>query len=386
MPTERLQSANVPTSVPIGNSNGLEVEGNITPPLLPTKSADDSKNARAVNWCFTYHGINQLNRILLDDVIKNWSTDGTPENNFIKYAFYSIEQGKRNGTIHAQGLLVMKKQTYWSVINNAFNQMIGFKGVFNVMKGTLKQNEDYCSKDDTHLEGPFVFGERPKNSRGKRTDLEDIKEMIKEEGLSKEVKESNEFRKYPNWCKELNSMYRKDRLRKDIKEEFKNAVLTDIQKIWEKLILTQNDRQLLWIYDPYGNSGKSWFARYMYAKHKAYIAQNGTTRDLMEAYNDEDIVIIDLTRSEEEKINYSIIEKWKNGVIFKSKYYSNTEIRKPIKLCIMANFEPDNEKLSLDRWVKVCLIGNTWKVFKPIEKNRIEPKIDDSLRELSESL
>lgn len=367
------QNANIATSVPIGTVHGMEVGCNIKEDPLPPKNESDEleewkekKHARAVNWAFTYNGINQLNKILLDNAINNYNVEGTT----IIYAGYSIEKGEKNGTIHAQGFLVMSKKSYWNVINEKFNELIGFKGVFSVMKKSLKANEFYCSKSSTHIEGPFIFGEKPKYERGKRTDLEDIKEKIKEEGLTKEVKESTVYMKYPNWCKELELDNMKEKNKKKVLETFDLKNLDPIFLIWEKLIVEQDWRKILWIYDPEGENDKTKFVKYMISKHGAFLGANGRSCDIMQAYNNEDIVMLDFSRSEEEKINYTILEKMKNGFIHKTKYQSTSIMRTPIKLCVMANFEPDLTKLSKDRWQRIYNINGEW-----VPMDTLEPKI-----------
>lgn len=59
---------------------------------------------------------------------------------------------------------------------------------------------------------------------------------------------------------------------------------------------------------------------------------------------------MDLTRSQENMLNYGMIESFKNGVFFSPKYNSITKIFKPVKMIIFANWLPDKEKLSEDRW------------------------------------
>lgn len=59
--------------------------------------------------------------------------------------------------------------------------LAGAKPHVDIMRGTPKQAWDYCSKPDTRVLGPFIYGKCP--SQGRRTDLisfnEDLKEKIK---------------------------------------------------------------------------------------------------------------------------------------------------------------------------------------------------------------
>ncbi len=66
--------------------------------------------------------------------------------------------------------------------------------------------------------------------------------------------------------------------------------------------------------------------------------------------------IFDLSRTCADKIDhiYSLIENFKNGIMFSSKYESGTRIFTPPHVIVFANFIPDildrGNKLSADRW------------------------------------
>ena len=94
--------------------------------------------------------------------------------------------------------------------------------------------------------------------------------------------------------------------------------------------------------------------------------------DLMHMYRDQRIILFDYTRAQEEQINYSSIEQFKSGRIFKTKYESSCIITKDIfKICIFANFGPDVTKLSKDRWQIVHIDEND---FVDIIENKEESK------------
>ena len=57
----------------------------------------------------------------------------------------------------------------------------------------------------------------------------------------------------------------------------------------------------------------------------------------------------------EEYVSYGAIEKIKNGYYMCSKYESKPIIRNPPHIIIMANFEPDYEALSKDRWIVIAI-------------------------------
>jgi hypothetical protein len=111
-----------------------------------------------------------------------------------------------------------------------------------------------------------------------------------------------------------------------------------------------NERQITWVNDPVGNNGKTWLAKYLLINQNAAYFTNSRSADVCYSYNREEIIIFDLTRSLEGHVNYSIIEQLKNGILFSSKYKSKTKVFEIPKIIIMANFKPDETKLSQDRW------------------------------------
>lgn len=117
-----------------------------------------------------------------------------------------------------------------------------------------------------------------------------------------------------------------------------------------------DDRSVFWVMDAKGGSGKTWFTKYMYKIDPTGTAwlQNGKTHDLIKIIADQAInlklVMFDLCRSNEERINWDAIERIKNGMIMSTKYeVESIIIDSPAVVCF-ANFEPELKRLSLDRW------------------------------------
>jgi len=69
-----------------------------------------------------------------------------------------------------------------------------------------------------------------------------------------------------------------------------------------------------------------------------------------------DIIIIDIPRSYDiGYLNYTAIEKLKDGLFFSGKYESLTKMFDSPHVICMANFPPDLTQLSVDRWVLINL-------------------------------
>lgn len=110
-----------------------------------------------------------------------------------------------------------------------------------------------------------------------------------------------------------------------------------------------DDRKILWICDPPGNAGKSKLADHLMSNSNVKVFANGKTADIAMAWNGEHVVF-DFSRTQQEHINYGVLEDLKNGRIFSPKYQSCVKFFKPIHLVVFANFNPEISKMSLDRW------------------------------------
>lgn len=145
----------------------------------------------------------------------------------------------------------------------------------------------------------------------------------------------------------------------------RNAEWAKSQKLrrWQAQLLGEmdskgpDDRSVIWVMDTKGGSGKTWFTKFMYKIDPEGTAwlQNGKTHDLIKIIVDQSVnlklVMFDLCRSNEERINWDAIERIKNGMIMSTKYeVESTIIDSPTVVCF-ANFEPDLKMLSLDRWI-----------------------------------
>lgn len=90
----------------------------------------------------------------------------------VKYAIWQAEKGEK-GTKHLQGYFLFEST----------KRLPGVKKIFptahwEIRRGTHEQARDYCSKEETRVEGPWTLGEEP--SQGARSDLLSLKRSIDE--------------------------------------------------------------------------------------------------------------------------------------------------------------------------------------------------------------
>ena len=90
----------------------------------------------------------------------------------MKYLVYQLEMGE-SGTPHFQGYIQMNKPVRFT----HFHPMLE-RAHFEVSKGTPEQATAYCTKEDTRLEGPWVFGEI--QGQGKRNDIISLRNAIRD--------------------------------------------------------------------------------------------------------------------------------------------------------------------------------------------------------------
>lgn len=113
---------------------------------------------RSRNWCFTINNWTEEDFMDMSDI----------ENNKATYVILGFETGEK-GTDHIQGYMEFKNPVRLETLRK-----INGRAHYEARKGTQKQASDYCMKDGDYIE----FGE--KGSQGKRSDLEDIKELAME--------------------------------------------------------------------------------------------------------------------------------------------------------------------------------------------------------------
>lgn len=134
-----------------------------------------------------------------------------------------------------------------------------------------------------------------------------------------------------------------------------------------KALESTNDRQVVFWYDPKGNSGKSWLCGHLYETGQAYYLPPTltTVQSMLQtmaslAWEDRKagrpprrFVIIDLPRSWKwSKELYCAIETIKDGLIMDPRYSARPIDIRGIKVLVLTNERPKLDSLSEDRWVE----------------------------------
>lgn len=287
-------------------------------------------------WCFTDYDVDS----------------STPPENKLKgfeYLVYQLERCPETKKLHFQGYVCYKSNQRLSALKK-FDDKIHWEQ----RKGKHSQAKDYCMKEESQMSGPWEFGSDENISEGKgdRSDLKDIKEMVDNGKSMLDIAEDHfgSFVRYNKGIQLYKELKDAESSQKQLKIDYSAAILRQWQKVHLKILLEQNDRGVLWIWDSVGNKGKSFFARYLEAMHNAYLITSGKHADIYLAYEYQPVVVLDLSRTHSmDKSLYEIIEGFKNGRIFSSKYQSKSKKFKSAKVLVLCNFRPDYEMISVDR-------------------------------------
>ena len=158
-----------------------------------------------------------------------------------------------------------------------------------------------------------------------------------------------------------------------LKEELRHEALENAKKFypWQKKLQAildgpAHDRHVYWIWEPSGNTGKSFFRmNYMnMSDGRCVLLENGRSNDMLLTASQtpgRKTIFLDLPRTVNQVedingvksfVNYSAIEQLKNGSFTSNKYYSQLCVGRVPHFIIFANFEPKlDNTLSEDRFI-----------------------------------
>lgn len=290
----------------------------------------------AKHWCFT---LNNYDDGALLKIRNAFDAGG------ISYLIFGKEVGA-TGTPHLQGFVSFKKklrlapiialvgQAHWTIARN------------------VRQSIEYCKKDGDVTE----YGAPPNvpGGSGERTDLLAFRAAV-EEGMV----DPTELRAaFPV----VMARYR----------HFALSTIRDFQPLppipdhellpWQQLLVDSldgepNPRTITFVIDEVGNKGKSWFCSYCEKTFERVQIMKCGKRDDMAFELQENVrtVIIDVSRSQSEFLNYQFLEDLKDGRVFSPKYESYTKRFNSPHVIVMMNETPNESKLSADRYNMVVV-------------------------------
>ncbi len=249
------------------------------------------------------------------------------------------------------------KQTFSGVKRYFKNQRIHVEN----RRGTKQQAVSYCMKSETRIEGTNPVGYNTNIKQGSRSALNSA--II--DYINRKITKKDFLNQYPKYwlksSKQLNYERRekvKENYNMKLKKKYEISVLHPWQVSLIEKLKKQSDRQILWIYEASGHVGKSWMAKYIYSMlEDVLLIKKGKVSDVVYLYNRQKYVCCDLARSQEGFVSYNLLEDLKDGTIFIGKYEPKMIVCDSAKVIVFANWPPETNKLSVDRWDIYEIVG-----------------------------
>lgn len=317
----------------------------------------DVMQARARRFRFTWNNYTEENVELLKQLTKD----------DCDYIVFGFEKAPKTGTPHLQGYIEFSNPLLGSTAKSRLDPVLKKESKVCLLtcQANHAANAEYCKKDaskDTEAEakygGKYIEITHKERRQGKKENVieqkwADVLETVNDgvdfaEFASKHTEIAI---KHSSGIQTLIAVTKEAQSKAAMAERMKGAKLKPWQqKLEEQLVKPADDRKVTWIYDTVGGKGKTWFVKYMLANHEVARFENASSKDIAYAYKGEQIVFFDFSRTCEERVNYGVIESIKNGMLFSSKYASCQKYFDIPHVVIFANWPPNVEALSKDRW------------------------------------
>lgn len=243
----------------------------------------------AVNWVFTLNNYTANDEKLFQDLE-------------IPFIIYGRETGD-NGTPHLQGYLQLDKR----------KRLTGMKKIharahWEPARGSAQDSITYCSKQD-----PEPFRKGDVTFKGQRTDLEGLRDAIKEAPLTRRQLADDHLKviaRYPRIADYLHDTYHPPI---DLDGELDNY----------------------WFYGPPG-TGKSSTARKEYPIHFSKPANKW-----FDGYDGQDTVIIEELGPQDATLIHQL-KIWSDRYIFMCEFKGSTRQIRPKRIIVTSNYHPSD--------------------------------------------
>lgn len=143
----------------------------VTSDITIQRMSHEQVGEQATRWIFVYNNAPAL-----------WKPPFDASR--VKYMIWQREKGE---TEHVQGYLRFARKTRFNAVIKYLAE--GHKIHVEIAKGSEKQNKEYCSKEETRVDGPWELGvyDEKAGVQGRRVDLEAVADLIKQGRSLKEV-------------------------------------------------------------------------------------------------------------------------------------------------------------------------------------------------------
>lgn len=263
------------------------------------------------------------------------------------YLVFGKETCPTTSTPHLQGFVIFSS-------NKRFNAAKSFLGnrvhlQIRSPRSTNEQAAEYCKKDGDYEE----FGQLPANTQGKRGDWERLVAWIAEQ--EDRPTAFDLIQNFPSlYGRYSRSVWHYVDVLFEQPPMVDGALRPWQQQLSEKLLEEPDDRKIIFVVDPIGGFGKSWFIKHWIGlhPHDTQRLSIGKRDDIAFAIDSfRKYFLFDIPRSQSEYLQYSVLEQLKDRMIFSAKYESTNKILSNIPhVVVFMNEEPDYNKLTNDRY------------------------------------
>ena len=242
---------------------------------------------------------------------------------------FQLEQGGNTNRLHFQYTVHGKKKINRAGWANCIRELLdrtgepGYNGTRSVTALQVENKHaaiNYVNKPETRVDGPWMAGfEHPQKANDMWKDWYTNKKIV-----------------WKPWQERLIALA--------------EAPSTD-------------DRRVLWMWDRAGNIGKTLVARYLVVHRENTMVVSGGAKYAKSAlarFPRTSLIIMHLPRSQEGFVSYDSLECIKDGIFFNAfSHDCGMVLLCPgTRVWVFANFPPEEEKLSHDRWTIVNLANS----------------------------
>lgn len=215
----------------------------------------------------------------------------------------------------------------------------------NTLKSSLDQYiygfENAPETGTPHIQG-YLYWKNPRN-------FDYVKSLLPNAHIEKAKGTPADNGKYCSKCGNFDTNMKIAKPVKIIQE------LRSWQAFIEQTVLSEpDDRTIYWFWEPDGNTGKTSLIKYLLVKYDFCEFSRATkTADIVTVANpNKTCYLFDFARTQEGFAPYNALEQLKDGLISDSKLKKETRniIMNPPHVICFANWEPDTDTLSSDRW------------------------------------
>ena len=325
------------------------------------------RNCQRSRWILTYNNYDQT---------MNYKVHCLKPQFNIKRAVLGFEVAPETGTHHIQGYVEFGRSVRECHVKRVFPT-----AWWNVASESSLINYRYCVKEGNFITiGDFSSEERglePRKNKSKRpASVSLIINGLLDPQLSPQVRVTKEYSDRYHYYDSISSYVSELALKNSLFSEWSRRRLYPWQYEVLKMIMRQPERQILWVFDPEGNSGKSFLSSYL------NILYGFCQFDGVQSQRDIAFLItvpvrgfvFDVNREDAPSVKYGTLESAKNGYLMSGKYSGKITRFNVMPVVVFANSLPDCSKLSQDRW-KLVTLGQG--EFHCMEKTAVvSPNVD----------